>query len=43
MLFENKRTATIRAKSYVDLYILRKVDLDKVLKNFPGDFRFGFF
>jgi CRP-like cAMP-binding protein len=30
LLFESKRTASIRAKTYCDLFVLRKADLDKV-------------
>eukprot|EP01114_Cavostelium_apophysatum_P007490 TRINITY_DN1959_c0_g1_i2.p1 TRINITY_DN1959_c0_g1~~TRINITY_DN1959_c0_g1_i2.p1 ORF type:complete len:732 (+),score=190.57 TRINITY_DN1959_c0_g1_i2:112-2307(+) len=37
ILFESKRTASIRAKTYCDLFVLRKADLDKVLKSFPEE------
>ena len=36
LIFESKRTASIRAKTYCDLSVLRKADLDKVAKSFPG-------
>jgi len=35
LLFESKRTASIKAKTYCDLFVLRKSDLDKTLKSFP--------
>jgi CRP-like cAMP-binding protein len=38
LLFESKRTASIRSKTYCDLSVLRKADLDKVAKSFPGIF-----
>jgi len=35
LLIEATRTASIRASDYCDLFVLRKRDLDKVLKLFP--------
>jgi CRP-like cAMP-binding protein len=35
VLFESKRTASIRAKSYCDIFVLSKAALDKTLKTFP--------
>jgi CRP-like cAMP-binding protein len=35
LLIEAKRTASIRAATYCDLFVLSKKDLEKVLKVFP--------
>jgi CRP-like cAMP-binding protein len=37
LLLQSTRAATIRAQTYCDLYVLRKADLDRVLKSFPGE------
>ena len=37
LLLQGTRAATIKAKTYCDLYVLRKADLDRVLKSFPGE------
>jgi len=35
LLYESKRTASIKASSYCDIYVLRKRDLEKVLRRYP--------
>eukprot|EP01118_Nematostelium_gracile_P007054 TRINITY_DN2284_c0_g1_i1.p2 TRINITY_DN2284_c0_g1~~TRINITY_DN2284_c0_g1_i1.p2 ORF type:complete len:283 (+),score=67.70 TRINITY_DN2284_c0_g1_i1:1412-2260(+) len=35
LVTESKRTASAKAKTYCDIFVLRKSDLDKTLKNFP--------
>ncbi|SCC90892.1 Uncharacterized protein SCG7109_BV_00020 [Chlamydiales bacterium SCGC AG-110-M15] len=35
LLFSEKRTASIQAKSYCDLFIMKKDDFDVVLKDYP--------
>ena len=35
LIFGDYRTATVRAASYCELLMLKRVDLDRVLKFFP--------
>ena len=35
LLYESKRTASIRASGYCEIYVLRKLALEKILKRYP--------
>src|SRR5690606_31124081 len=35
LIYNTKRTATVRAKTYCDLYVFTKESFDKIAKDFP--------